>query len=88
MDFLTVPTLTFRVLYCFFVIEHGQRKMLHFNVTEHPTASWVVQQLRDVYSDSHPYQYEILDLDAKFGTDVIEFPKASGIVNFRALSPI
>jgi len=79
MDFFTVPTLTFRVLYCFFVIEHGRRKILDFNVTEHPTASWIVQQLRDVYSDSHPYQYAILDRDAKFGTDVIEFLKASSI---------
>ena len=38
MDFFTVPTLTFRVLYCFFVIEHGRRKILHFNVTEHRRA--------------------------------------------------
>jgi Homeodomain-like domain len=36
-DFFTVPTLTFQVLYCFFVIEHGRRKILHFNVTRHPT---------------------------------------------------
>jgi hypothetical protein len=36
MDFFTVPTLTFRVLYCFFIIEHDRRKILHFNVTEHP----------------------------------------------------
>jgi hypothetical protein len=35
MDFFAVPTLTFRVLYCFFVIEHGRRRILHFNVTEH-----------------------------------------------------
>lgn len=39
MDFFTVPTATFRVLYCFFVIGHGRRKILHFNVTEHPTCS-------------------------------------------------
>jgi hypothetical protein len=37
MDFFTVPTLTFRVLYCFFVIEPGRRKILHFNATEHST---------------------------------------------------
>ena len=37
MDFFTVPILTFRVLYCFFVIEHGRRRILHFNVREHPT---------------------------------------------------
>ena len=79
MDFFAVPTLTFRVLYCFFVIEHGRRKILHFNVTEHPTAPWIVQQLREAYSDSHPYQYAILDRDAKFGTDVIELLKASSI---------
>ena len=35
MDFFTVPTATFRVLYCFFVISHGRRQILHFNVTEH-----------------------------------------------------
>src|SRR6185503_15358231 len=38
VDFFTVPTLTFRLLYCFFVIEHGRRRILHFNVTGHPTA--------------------------------------------------
>ncbi|NWG14561.1 MAG: hypothetical protein HXY20_13625 [Acidobacteria bacterium] len=37
MDFFTVPTLTFRILYCFFVIEHGRCRIVHFNVTEHPT---------------------------------------------------
>jgi len=79
MDFFTVPTLTFQVLYCFFVIEHGRRKILHFNVTEHPTAPWIVQQLREAYSDSHSFQYAILDRDAKFGTEVIEWLKASGI---------
>ena len=42
-DFFTIPTMTFQVLYCFFVIEHGRRKILHFNVTRHPTAEWVVQ---------------------------------------------
>jgi hypothetical protein len=49
-DFFTVPTLTFQLLYCFFVIEHGRRRVLHFNVTGHPAAEWVVQQLREAYS--------------------------------------
>jgi putative transposase len=40
-DFFTVPTVTFQLLYCFFVIEHGRRRILHFNVTHHPTAEWV-----------------------------------------------
>jgi hypothetical protein len=41
-----VPTLTFGVLYCFFVIAHGRRRILHFNITRHPTSAWVIQQLR------------------------------------------
>jgi hypothetical protein len=48
-----VPTLTFQVLYCFFVIEHGRRKILHFNVTRHPTAEF--QQLREAYPEACPY---------------------------------
>lgn len=48
-DFFTVPTVTFKLLYCFFVIAHGRRKILHFNVTRHPTAEWVVQQLRETF---------------------------------------
>jgi hypothetical protein len=49
MDFFTVPTLTFGVLYCFFVIAHNRRRILHFNVTRHPTSEWIVQQLREVF---------------------------------------
>jgi hypothetical protein len=44
MDFYTVPTLTFGVLYCFFVIAHDRRRILHWNVTSHPTSAWVIQQ--------------------------------------------
>ena len=40
MDFFTVPTITFGVLYCFFVISHDRRRILHFNVTKHPTSLW------------------------------------------------
>jgi hypothetical protein len=41
-DFFTAPTVTFQLLYCFFVIEHGQRRILRFNVTDYSTAEWVV----------------------------------------------
>jgi putative transposase len=47
MDFFTVPTLRFGVLYCFFVIGHDRRKILHFHGTRNPHALWVVQQLRE-----------------------------------------
>ena len=70
MDFFTVPTATFRVLYCFFVISHGRRKILHFNVTEHPTGAWIVQQLREAFPEDRAPQYLILDRDGKFSGEV------------------
>ena len=78
-DFFTVPTLTFQLLYCFFVIEHGRRRVLHFNITRHPTAEWVVQQLREAFPEAGPYRYAILDNDSKFNADVIAFLKATGL---------
>src|SRR5258708_21797916 len=47
MDFFTVPTITFSVLYGFFIISHDRRQILHFNVTRHPTSAWIVKQLRE-----------------------------------------
>ena len=78
-DFFTVPTVTFKMLYCFFVIEHARRKILHFNVTRHPNAEWVVQQLRESFPEAGRYRYVILDRDAKFDADVIAFLKATGL---------
>jgi len=83
-DFFTVPTATFKLLYCFFVIEHGRRRILHFNVTRHPTAEWVLQQLREAFPETAPYRYVILDRDSKFDADVIKFLKATGLKPKRA----
>src|SRR5207237_3870189 len=82
-DFFTVPTLTFRVLYCFFVIEHGRRRILHFNVTEHPTSDWIGQQLREALPLPCPYRYVLFDHDAKFGGDIVELLQASAIKPIR-----
>ncbi len=79
LDFFTVPTVTFHLLYCLFVIEHGRRKILHFNVTRHPTSDWVLQQLRETFSGAGPYRYVILDHDSKFDADVIAFLKCAGL---------
>jgi len=49
MDFFTVPTITSDALYCFFVIAHSRRRILHVNVTKHPTSLWAVQQLREAF---------------------------------------
>jgi len=83
MDFFTVPTLTFRVLYCFFVIEHGRRRILHFNVTEYPTGPWIAQQLREAFPESCPYRYAILDGEAKFGTEVADVLAQCGMKPVR-----
>jgi len=78
-DFCTVPTVTFKRLYCFFVIEHGRRKILHYNATSHPTSEWVVQQLRESFPEADPHRYVILDRDSRFDAAVIAFLKVSGL---------
>jgi transposase InsO family protein len=83
MDFFTVPTVTFQLLYCFFVVEHGRRRILHFNVTSRPTSEWVVQQMREAFPEAGPYRYVILDRDSKFNTDVIQFLKSTGLTPKR-----
>jgi transposase InsO family protein len=82
-DFFTVPTLSFRTLYCFFVIEHRKRQILQFNVTLHPTSEWIVQQLREAFPLPCPYQYVLFDHDAKFGNEVLTFLKASALKPMR-----
>jgi transposase InsO family protein len=72
MDFLAAPTITFGVLYGFFVISHGRRRILHFNVTQHPTSSWIIQQLREAFPFESAFRYLILDRDAKYGLEVAE----------------
>jgi putative transposase len=57
MDFFTVTTLTFGVLYCSFVIGHDRRKILHFNVTRNRQALWVVQQLREAWAYKQPHKF-------------------------------
>ncbi|HYO81729.1 MAG TPA: integrase core domain-containing protein, partial [Bryobacteraceae bacterium] len=79
LDFFTVPTVTFRQLYCFFVIEHGRRRMLHFNVTSKPTSEWVLQELREAFPEAGPYRYVILDRDSRFNADVITFLRCTGL---------
>ena len=70
MDFFTVPTIRFDLLYCFFVITHGRRRVLHFNVTRHPTGSWIVQQLREAFPYQSASRFLIFDRDAKYGLEV------------------
>src|SRR5467141_4101057 len=70
MDFFTVPTVRFSVLYCFFVISHDRRQILHFNVTKHPTSVWIVQQLREAFPFESAPRFLICDRDGKYGVEV------------------
>jgi putative transposase len=70
MDFFSVPTIAFSSLYCFFVISHDRRRILHFNVTKHPTSSWIVQQLREAFPFGSAPRFVIFDRDAKYGLEV------------------
>ncbi len=69
-NFFTVPTVTFGTLYCFLVISHNRRRILHFNVTKHPTSSWIIQQLREAFPLGSAPGYLIFDRDAKYRLEV------------------
>jgi len=63
MDFFTAITVNFRILYCLFLIRLDRREIIHWNVTEHPTGEWVVQQLRESFPENTDKQYLIFDRD-------------------------
>ena len=66
-DFFTVPTVTCKVLFVFVILAHQRRRIVHFNVTEHPTAQWTVQQIVEAFPwDSAP-RYLLRDRDAIYG---------------------
>jgi len=65
-DFCVVVTATFRLLYVFVLMEHATRRILHVNVTAHPTAPWTLQQLREAMPSDHTYHYLIHDRDSIF----------------------
>jgi putative transposase len=65
-----VVTATFRLLYVFVVMEHSTRRLLHVNVTAHPTALWTLQQLRDAVPSNHDFGFLIHDRDAIFSQEL------------------
>jgi len=69
-DFCIVVTASFRLLYVLVVIEHGSLRLLHCDVTEHPTAEWTKQQLREAIPSEHEYRYLIHDRDCIFSAEL------------------
>jgi transposase InsO family protein len=77
--FFTVPNLRFQVLYVLLVLAHDRRRILHFNVTAHPTAEWTGQQLREAFPFDQLPRYLLHDRDAILGNDFREQVRDMGI---------
>jgi hypothetical protein len=67
IDFFTVPTVTFNVLYCFVVLLHDRRHVVHFNVTAHPTAQWTAQQIIEALPEESAPRFLLRDRDQIYG---------------------
>jgi putative transposase len=89
VDFFTVPTATFRVLFVFLVLDNERRKVVHFNVTESPTASWTGQQIVEAFPWDTAPKYLIRDRDGIFGGEFTHRVESMGIehVLISARSP-
>src|SRR5277367_1781682 len=69
-DFFVAITATFQIVYVFVAMEPGSRRILHFNVTAHPTAEWTTQQFREVLAEPHPYRFVVHDRDSIFASSL------------------
>ena len=79
MDFFTVPTVTFRLLWLFVVLHHERRRIVHFAVTDQPAAPWIIQQLREAFPFDTAPRYAILDRDGKYGHAVPAALRSMGV---------
>jgi transposase InsO family protein len=79
VDFFTVPTIRFQILYVFLVLAHERRRIVHFNVTAHPTAEWTAQQFREAFPWDTAPRYLLRDRDRIFGRNFVDQVKAMGI---------
>jgi transposase InsO family protein len=79
-DFFVVVTATFRMLYVFVVLDIGTRRIVHWNVTAHPTAEWTAQQFRMIVSGDEGHRFVIHDRDKIFADGVDRTLEAMGLV--------
>jgi putative transposase len=89
VDFFTVPTATFQVLFVFLVLSNERRRVVHFNVTESPTAAWTGQQIVEAFPWDTAPGYLLRDRDCKFGEEFVRRVESMGIeqVLISARSP-
>src|SRR5258705_394384 len=79
VDFFVVPTATFRILYVFVVLLHHRRRVVHFNVTDSPTAAWTAQQIVEAFPDDSAPRYLLRDRDSIYGGEFRRRVKAIGL---------
>ena len=79
IDFFTVPTATFRVLFVLVVLAHHRRRVLHFNVTEHPTALWTGQQIIETFPEDTAPRYLLRDRDKIYGEEFRQRIRSLGV---------
>ncbi len=89
VDFFTIPSASFRVLFVFLVMSNKRRRIIHFNVTESPTAVWTGQQIVNAFPWDTVPRYLLRDRDGKFGKEFIHRVESMGIkhVLISARSP-
>ena len=83
VDFFVVSTLTFRILFVFVVLAHDRRRILHFNVTAHPTAEWTAQQIREAFPWETAPRFLLRDRDGIYGKAFWDCATGRGIEEIR-----
>jgi putative transposase len=78
-DFFVVFSARFRILDVLVIMELGRRRILHFNVTAHPSAEWTLQQFREALTEEHPYRVLIHDRDSIFSKELDKAVTAMGL---------
>ena len=79
IDFFTVPTASFRVLFVMVVLAHHRRRLVHFNVTANPTAVWTAQQVVEAFPEDSAPWFLIRDRDQIYGEEFCQRVKGIGI---------
>ena len=83
-DFVVSTTASFRTIYTLVVMQIGSRRILHTNSTEHPTAAWTTQQLREVFVPEHPWRYLLHDRDAIFSASLDATARSFGLAILKS----
>src|SRR5437016_4335376 len=87
IDFFTVPTATFRVLFVFVVLSHERRRVVHFGATEYPTQEWTLQQMREAFRWDEARRYVLRDRDAISGRHFAAITRDTGMEEVLTARP-